>query len=241
MTITKHLRRLAELILPSPCVLCGQIGDELVCGPCHSQFFHTHERRCRQCALPMIGSDTDQRCGECVKNPPAFDHTIVACNYTAPLDQMVLALKFGHRLPIAKVFSEALLHSVLGMQQIPLPELLTIVPLGQLRLRERGFNQAAEIAKPLAKRLGIHLDLHLLHRHRETAQQSSLHPDERHQNMRNAFTLAPHALECVRGKHIAVIDDVMTTGTTLNEIAKLLKRFGAVKVTNYVFARTLPH
>lgn len=119
------------------------------------------------------------------------------------------------------------------------PDRLIAVPLGQLRLRERGFNQALEIARPLSRALGISMDARLISRPHDTQAQALLHPDERRKNIRNAFLVTGNAIDRVRGQHIGVVDDVMTTGETLNELAATLKRFGAARVTNFVFARTL--
>jgi ComF family protein len=152
-----------------------------------------------------------------------------------------LAYKFGHRLAFATLFAEMLRDAALKEHQQSLCDVLCPVPLGRQRLVERGFNQSLEIAKPLSHHLGVALYPTLLHRSRETAPQSSLHPDDRHKNVRSAFTIDSTAIELIRGKHIGVVDDVMTTGTTLNEIAGLLKRFGAAKVSNYAFARTPLH
>lgn len=194
-----------------------------------------------QCAIPLSAPDSHQRCGDCLTSVPSFDHTVVACNYAAPMDQLILAYKFGHRLAIASLFAEMLRDAALKEHQQSLCDLLCPVPLGRQRLVDRGFNQSLEIAKPLSRHLGVTLYPQLLRRSRETAQQSSLHPDDRHKNVRNAFTLDSTCMESIRGKHVGVVDDVITTGTTLNEIAALLKRFGAAKVSNYVFARTPLH
>ncbi|HTD06068.1 phosphoribosyltransferase family protein [Undibacterium sp.] len=228
-------------LLPSACALCGEHGRQVLCAACHGRFLSARQQRCVQCALPVPESAAQARCGACLKEAPSFDHTVAACNYAAPLDQLVLNLKFGHQLALAPVFSLMLRDAILEQRSIPLPDMLAMVPLGKRRLAERGFNQALEIAKPLAGHLGIPLMPQLLNRGRETAQQSGLHPDDRHKNVRHAFMLAPDALDSVKGRHIGIVDDVMTTGTTLNEIAGMLKRFGAAKVSNYVFARTLPH
>ncbi|GGC88559.1 hypothetical protein GCM10011396_39730 [Undibacterium terreum] len=194
--------------------------------------------------MPVVDDakgDSNAVCGACLRDAPAFDNTITACNYAAPLDQLVLNLKFGHQLALAPVFSSLLRDAILERRNAALPDILSIVPLGKARLAERGFNQALEIARPLARQLGIPLAAQLLQRARETAQQSGLHPDDRQKNVRNAFALAPEAMDSIKGRHVGIFDDVMTTGTTLNEIAAMLKRFGAEKVSNYVFARTLPH
>lgn len=228
-------------LIPSSCALCGKTENELICSGCHQQFFGTTSSRCIQCAIPLPVNDQQRRCGGCISAPPAFDRTITAGTYAAPVDQLILALKFGHRLALADLLSNMLRDAILQDPQHHLPDLLCPVPLGRQRLRERGFNQSLEIAKPLSIYLGIALYPQLIRRSRETAQQSSLHPDDRHKNVRNAFTLNDTAIDLVRGKHIGIVDDVMTTGTTSNEIAGLLKRFGAAKVSNYVFARTPLH
>ncbi|MEN3292101.1 MAG: hypothetical protein V7642_1354, partial [Burkholderiales bacterium] len=179
-------------------------------------------------------------CGDCLKQPPAFDATIAAVDYAPPLDQLVLALKFGNRLALAPLFARMLRDAVLRSPGFALPMQLTAAPLGAQRLMERGFNQALEIAKPLSRALGVPLDAKLVVRMRDTQAQAMLHPDERRENIRNAFFVSAHAMDSVRGRHIGVVDDVITTGETLNELAATLKRFGAARVTNFVFARTLP-
>jgi ComF family protein len=177
-----------------------------------------------------------------MKQPPAFDATIVAADYAPPTDQLVLALKFGSRLALAPLFARMLRDAILQArtENISLPTRLTAVPLGPQRLVERGFNQALEIAKPLSRSLGIQLAPQLMSRLRDTHAQALLHPDERHKNIKGAFVVMPHAADDIKGQHVGVVDDVITTGQTLNEIAATLKRFGAARVTNFVFARTLP-
>ncbi|MGZ3157483.1 MAG: ComF family protein [Burkholderiaceae bacterium] len=177
-----------------------------------------------------------------MKQPPAFDATIVAADYAPPIDQLVLALKFGNRLALAPLFARMLRDAILQarVQDDRLPTCMTAVPLGSQRLVERGFNQALEIAKPLSHSLGIKLMPQITSRLRDTSAQAMLHPDERHKNIRNAFVVSPDGIDYIKGQHIGVVDDVITTGETLNELAATLKRFGATRVTNFVFARTLP-
>ncbi|MFZ6749163.1 phosphoribosyltransferase family protein [Undibacterium sp. Ren11W] len=228
-------------LLPSSCPLCGTSGNELLCRDCRHQFFKQNQSRCRQCAIPLLAHDAQHICGECLSLTPAYDSTLVAGDYAAPIDQMVLALKFGQKLALATLFADLLRDALLQDPKLPLAELLCPVPLGRRRLQERGYNQSLEIAKPLSAHLGISLAPLMLIRSRETVQQSSLHPDARQKNVHKAFALNADFIDKVKGKHIGVIDDVMTTGTTLNEIAQLLKRFGAAQVSNYVFARTPRH
>jgi len=235
-------------LIPGICVLCGTTGAHTICPGCRTQFFGEIGLRCRCCALPMsqmsvlpTNEKTTSICRTCLHRPPAFDATIVACDYAAPVDQLVLKLKFAGAIALAPLFAdriiEALLHNAAA--DMPLPGCLTVVPLGRKRLQERGFNQSLEIAKPLALALGVPLVPRMLARVRDTVAQSLLSSSERQRNLVGAFTLLPQTIACVRGAHIGVVDDVMTTGETLNEIAATLKFFGAARVTNLVFARTV--
>ena len=220
--------------LPTSCALCGCDHSEALCDICRARHFATTRQRCRRCAIPLAAGAADS-CGECLKKPPAFDATIVAADYAPPVDQLVLALKFGNRLELAPLLGRMLHDAAVDAM---LPDRLTAVPLGPQRLAGRGFNQALEIARPLSRALGVALDARLVMRQRDTHAQSLLHPDERRQNIRKAFLVPAEAIDRVRGMHVGVVDDVMTTGETLNELAATLKRFGAARVTNFVFART---
>lgn len=238
---SQHLTARLSAAMPSSCALCGISNDDAICAGCHAQFFRQVQHRCTQCAIPLpaITATAAARCGDCLKQPPAFDATIAAIDYAPPIDRLVLALKFGNQLALAPLFARMLRDASLHAQHSPLPACMTAVPLGSQRLAERGFNQALEIARPLSHALGIGLDPHLAVRLRDTHAQSLLHPDERHRNIRHAFIASHDAIDRLRGRHIGVVDDVMTTGETLNELAATLKRFGATRVTNFVFARTL--
>jgi ComF family protein len=187
---------------------------------------------------PASTADTST-CGTCLSYPPAFDATIAAVDYAPPLDHLVLQLKFSARLPLAPWFAAMLRDAVLTRSGLPLPDLLCPVPLGDARLVERGFNQALEIARPLAGALGVALHPALAVRQLETRAQSGVSPHERAENIRGAFAVEDPAL--VSGRHVGLVDDVMTSGHTLDELAATFKRFGAARVTCLVFARTPPH
>jgi ComF family protein len=188
---------------------------------------------------PFLHGLDGQLCGACLAEPPAFDRTLVAADYDLPVDQLVLQLKFGHRLALAPLCARLLRDAVLSHPDYTLPALLCPVPLGPRRLAERGYNQALEIARPLARSMGVALHPQLVARVHETAAQSSVAPERRQQNIAGAFAVPEAAL--VAGRHIGVVDDVMTSGRTLNELAATLKRHGAAQVSNLVFARTPPH
>jgi ComF family protein len=237
-------QRLGRILagLPSCCALCGTTGAHLICGGCRQHYFTKGPPRCRQCANPTLLAST--LCGICLKQPRAFDNTIAVIDYAAPIDQLVLALKFGGRLALAPLFAEMLARAaqqqvMAGSGDTVLPELLTAVPLSASRLQQRGFNQALEIAKPLARILKLPLQHDLLRRQRDTLPQShGLDLLQRRRNLRRAFIVQPEAIKQIRGCHVGVVDDVMTTGETLNEFARTLRSAGASRVTNLVFART---
>ncbi len=239
-----------QLLLPASCALCGAGCEAIVCGACAFQFFGRDRLRCAPCGNPLGGiplggipldGQRQMRCGACLAEAPAFDATLVAGDYAAPLDQLVLRLKFGGQLALATLFAQLLHQAALRQPGFLLPDLLCPVPLGPRRLAERGFNQALEVAKPLARMLELPLHGALMQRVRETQAQSGLAPGERGRNIAQAFTLAPQARLLVRGRHIGIVDDVMSSGQTLDELAATLKRFGAARVSNLVFARTPPH
>lgn len=242
--IKNALKRRISILIPSSCLLCGMESGHLICQECTAQFFSATPKRCISCALPILIHDT--RCGNCLKNPPAYDKTTVACDYAAPFDQLVLALKFGHRTAVASALAELLAKALLNAStssstSSDLPDIFIPVPLSRQRLTQRGFNQALEIARPLAQLAGRPIYPDLLHRVRDTAAQTLVHPNQRHENILRAFSPNYHYADKIQGRHIGVVDDVMTTGATLHEVAACLKRHGAARVSNVVFARTLPH
>lgn len=223
--------------VPSCCALCGRDGRTALCTDCRRRYLTTAPLRCRQCAGLLPTGAASSLCGACLRAPPAFDAAIVVADYAAPLDQLVLGLKFGGQLALAPLLGELLADALRQRPQTDWPAILAPVPLGRQRLAERGFNQALEIARPLARTLSLPLAPMLLARSRETAPQTLLTPAERRVNLRRAFSLPPDSMVQVRGRHVGVVDDVLTTGMTLHEIAATLKHCGAARVTCLAFAR----
>jgi ComF family protein len=229
-------RALLRVLLPSTCALCGDGCDDVVCAACRDAYARPRAMRCGQCANPLQAPAL--LCGRCLDDPPAFDATVAAVDYAIPLDQLVLQLKFGARLALAPWFARQLRDAMLATPSLALPDLLCPVPLGPRRLVERGFNQALEIARPLAAALGVACHPALALRTLDTPAQSGTAPDARARNVRGAFAVADP--DVVEGRHIGLVDDVMTSGHTLGELAAAFKRCGAARVTNLVFARTPP-
>ena len=222
---TKFVQR---LIAPS-CLLCaGPSAGALLCAPCDADLPRLTGSLCDTCALPITEG---HRCGACLTHPPAYDHVCAPYTYAFPADALVQGLKYRSMLAIAPLFGSAIASS-LGER----PDVIIPMPLADARLRERGFNQAQEIARHVAKLTGIVLLPRACRKVRDTQPQAVLPWKERAKNMRKAFVCD----EDFAGRHVAVVDDVMTTGATLNELARNLKQAGAARVTGLIVARTLP-
>lgn len=213
-----------------PCLLCGAPSRERAwCDACEAALPYLIPAHCPQCALPAHGGAV---CGHCLQRPPYFDRTVAAFAYDFPVDKLVQALKFNEHLALARSLARTL-----GLRIVVRPDGIVPMPLHPARLRERGFNQSLELARHLARQLDIPLLSHAVQRVRDTPPQAGLRWKERKKNLRQAFSCDG----AVAGKHIAIVDDVMTTGASLNELAKVLKAAGARDVSAWVVARTLPH
>jgi ComF family protein len=217
---------LANLFFGGACFVCRGAARELLCAACRSELPRLAAERCPRCALPTPGGAV---CGRCLAEPPAYDATTAVLAYDFPADALVHALKFRGELALAP-FLGKLLSSAIQDESI---DRVIPVPLSSARLASRGYNQAVEIARHLARGK---LDLDTCVRPRDAAPQSGLPWDERRRNVRGAFGCR----RPLAGASVAVVDDVMTTGATLDELARTLKRAGAARVVNWVVARPLP-
>ena len=221
--------RLKNVHIPQDCFLCGVAGQRaILCGACEDNLPRLPSACCPVCSLPTLDGLI---CGRCLKKAPAFDDSVAAFDYGFPVDVLIRQFKYSHQLALGPWLAERLLVRLSGM---PLPKAALAMPLSRARLHERGFNQSLEIAKPLCRALGLPLLPHACERIRDTESQTTLPWKERAQNVRGAFACR----EDLAGKHIAIIDDVMTTGASVNELAKTLKKSGAARVSAWVIART---
>ncbi len=243
-TLRKKTARLADHImraLPHFCALCHSPGSSGLCDSCQARYFAGEQARCRQCAHQLAESKNAIRlCGACLKRPPAFDRIIAAADYAPPVDQLVQSLKFGSRLALAPLFATLLDHAIQKdyPENMDCPSLMAPVPLSDERLVTRGFNQALEIAKPLSRLRGISLVPHLIERIRDTPPQTVISLKARRKNIRGAFVINDAFKAQIQGAYIAIVDDVLTTGETMGELARVLKQAGAAQVSGFVFART---
>ena len=224
-----------DLLLPPRCVLCGlSSGPICICGACKEDLPWTGAH-CLQCGLPLE-SPIDQTCGSCIQRTPPFTQTICPLQYQFPVDRLVQSLKFKRQLAAGRVLSHLLCEWVVN-RDYDRPDMLIPVPLHNLRMFRRGFNQAFELADYAGRALDLPLLTGALRRHRNTRAQSGLSRKQRRKNVRGAFYWHGSAKpEC----HIALVDDVMTTGTTVSECTTVLKKAGVKRVDVWVAARAIP-
>lgn len=231
------LRSLSFRLLPGCCVQCGGAsahGRDL-CAACEADL-PWNLSCCGRCALPLV--QAAGLCGRCLKSAPEFDRALCALRYEWPLDALVTRFKFGADLAAGRVLAEVLTRDLQQRlasldQRLPRPQWLMPVPLHAERLQERGFNQALELARPLAQALDIPLCADGLQRQRATPRQTGLTALHRRRNVRGAFVVTAD----VRDRHIALVDDVITTAATVRECARVLRRAGAASVQVWAVAR----
>ncbi len=235
-----RLRMLADAWLPASCALCSlppsikMRFEAGICDSCVERLAGAAAQRCPVCAIRLpAGLATGTPCARCDRSPPAFEHTVVLADYAPPLDRLIHAMKFGSDLAAARALGKLLAIRVHANADAK-PQLLVAVPLAPARLATRGYNQSEAIARALARSLGIPLVRNGLLRIRETAAQSSLALAGRSANLHDAFSAATRFDDRVVG----LVDDVMTSGATLQAIACILKQAGARRVVNLVAART---
>lgn len=219
------------------CLLCDEPAEaEMpICVACEAEMPWLGEH-CQTCALPL--PEAGLTCDGCLLEPPAYEQVAVPWRYDFPVDSLITRFKhnakwpFGHLL--ADVLSQYLQHRF--DEDLPRPDALLPVPLAAKRLRQRGFNQAAMLARWLSRQLDLPCEENVVHRIQDTSAQQDLDAKARKRNLRNAFALTSDAN--VKGRHLALVDDVLTTGATAQALARLLMNAGAARVDVYCLART---
>lgn len=222
-----------------PCALCDapaiagkNNADILLCAHCLDLLPWYTAARCPQCALPNASGAF---CGICLQHTPAFDRTISIFQYAYPLDRLLHQFKYHQQLAWGALLANALLKQLPDLPLAERPDVLIAMPMHVNRIKQRGFNHALELAKALHKRWDIPLALEGCTRVIDTQTQAGMDMKTRTRNLRGAFKSQPSW----SGKHVMVVDDVMTTGASMHAVAKVLKHAGAAKVTSLVLARTL--
>jgi ComF family protein len=231
---TTHRQRswpvLLHWLLPLRCLLCGGAGAHGMdlCADCRKEL-PRNQSCCARCALPL--ATPAALCGECQRRSPPWDAAWAPFRYGWPLNRLESRFKFGADLAAGRVLSSLWRHE---SRPVALPQQIVTVPLHRSRLRHRGYNQVLELARPLARELRLPLCVDAIQRVRRTEAQTELDAVGRRRNVRGAFALRGGV---VLAPHVALIDDVMTTGATLAECARVLKRAGVQRVDVWALAR----
>ena len=222
-----------DYLLPPTCILCGSSGfnGRDICELCYQRLLR-NDLCCYRCAevfeTPMAFPSL---CGRCLSSQPAFDETYAPFIYQGEMRHLITSLKFGAHYKNARLLGLLLADHL--KQTAQRPDLILPIPLHKARYRQRSFNQAIEIAKTVSRELRIPLDLNSCLRHRDTPHQTALSAKQRRKNMKNAFSI----INPIIAQHIAILDDVMTTGSTAHELAYVLKKEGVGRVDVWVCAR----
>ena len=221
-------------VFPPICILCGDRGEGLdLCAGCHADLPWV-KATCPRCGRAL---STATLCENCQRHSPFYDRIFTAFAYEPPVDHLVVSLKFQDRLAHARLLGELLAES-LAKRIGPLPELILPVPLHYTRLRTRGYNQALELAYPVGRRLGVPVAATVCRRVHATTAQSRLSAERRRHNVRGAFAVMQR--NKIAGRHVAILDDVVTTGHTVNELARVLCQAGAREIEVWAIARAVP-
>ena len=237
-SIRQVYRRILPSITPeSFCVLCGEVcggsSQSLICEPCLSDL-PVITTPCSVCSVTLSAKDSAGMCGSCLQTKPFYQKSVIPLEYTFPITELIKQLKYNDKLLFSEILSQSVLDKI-RQESRPLPEVIIPVPLHPFRLMKRGFNQSALIAKNISTELNIPIDLKSCRRIRNTLQQTGFNKSKRKKNIRNAFSVSSK----FSAKHVAILDDVVTTGSTVNELARVLQQAGAETIEVWACARTI--
>jgi ComF family protein len=227
----------SHLLWPARCLVCAEAGEEArdLCVAC-SRALPWNRSACVRCALPLrppsdfATADATPICGQCLRRPPPLQAVHAACIYDFPVDRLLPRFKFHRDLAAGRLLAQLMAEAFAPLQR---PQAVIALPLHRSRLRARGYDQALELARPLARALQLPLLEGALRRTRATTPQSELSALARHRNLRGAFACDGATLPA----HVVLVDDVMTTGATLHAAAKALRRAGVERIDAWVCAR----
>lgn len=241
VTITKSFQSLFHFLLPQICTSCGQnllTHQPLsLCNDCHFSLpWLGHS--CSICALPLVDNQA-KICGQCIQRPPAFCESKIPFRYEYPLDHLILQFKFQHQFAKGKVLSQLMVDFLRdAYKDHLLPDAVIAVPMNPWRRFMRGFNQSELLCRDISKFLAIPILTQIVTRKKQLYSQKDSNKKTRQANLKNAFEFRSDKKLHIRGKHLAVVDDVVTTGTTAREFSQLLMKNGAASVVVWALART---
>jgi ComF family protein len=229
------LQKTSQLIYPKVCLRCNAEGSNSMdlCERCYQQLPWI-EHACARCALPLSASDA-VTCGACSNRDVKFERAYAPFLFEEFIRDTIYQFKFNQKLNQGKLLAQLLLKYI-EQKHAPIPDLIIPVPLYKKRLRKRGYNQALEIARIVSKHLKCGLAYQEIYRNRDTSVQMELPAKQRYKNVKNAFSLKENA-NILKNKHICIIDDVMTTGNTVNEVAKCVRKVGVKNIDVWCIAR----
>lgn len=239
-SVKRFFSELLDIILPPICHICHSFipkADVLhICPTCRELLPLVSSPLCSICGIPFNGTGDDHRCGACLTHPPHFDTARATFLYEGPIRDLIHSFKYNQRTHLRYPLALLSLEGVIEVIADHKPQLIIPVPLHRSRLRHRGFNQAALLGRVLSRQLILPMVPDALIRNRATEPQITLAASERRVNVNGAFSVARP--DDVVGKRILLLDDVMTTGSTMNECSKELKKAGADMVIAVTVART---
>ncbi len=222
------LKQLLITLLPQVCALCSEpVAEAALCAACTARL-PVIEPCCSHCGISLPCTAV---CPDCLKRPPVYDHCVAGLQYSYPVDRLIQAMKYRGQLHLLASLMLPLSRRLANLSG--LPDCLVPVPLHVRRLGWRGYNQAGLIARELSRRLDLPCIDQMISRTRHTQEQARLGPTQRKANISKAFRLNA----AVNYQHVAIIDDVVTTGATCNELAHLLKQAGVQRVVVWALAR----
>ena len=240
--LIQHIHAALDHLLPATCILCGGAGDDGLdlCAGCRADLPGIAPC-CGRCALPLPPGRVDGAlCGRCQRHPPPFEHCLAAFRYQDALPMLVAGIKFRDRMNHLRLLGTLLAEAIAAQLATSpdtagsRPDAVIPVPLHRRRLRERGYNQALELARHLSRYMDLPLDADCCSRHRATPPQSSLERRARLANVRGAFATRRR----LDGRHLIIVDDVVTTASTVTEMTRALRQAGAARVDVWCLART---
>ncbi|MBA2654176.1 MAG: ComF family protein [Gammaproteobacteria bacterium] len=230
------LKKCIDWLLPINCIVCGFTHNDFFCSDCLAELPWL-KGYCYTCGTELPSETWAQQCGECLINPPPFERALILFSYRFPIPSLITQLKFQKKLRLAYPIGVLLAKKILeqyNAHNLTLPECIIPVPLHISRLRTRGYNQSVEIARPLKKLLDLPVDFLCVRRTRSTAPQSLLEIKDRQRNIKNVFQVT----KPLPYRHVAILDDVITTAGTVSELAKVLKKAGVATIEVWCIART---
>lgn len=229
-----RLPSVARIVVPRPCIVCQDWGSATVCHRCRDRFAAPRPR-CPRCALPTAQAAV---CGACLHQPPAYGHAVAAADYGFPWDRLIAAFKFQDQPEWAGVLAGLIDDAITRHPGLPGADCVLPVPLSAARLAERGYNQAWELARCLGTRRCLPAHADALLRLRDTPHQVGAGRAQRLHNLSAALWVPPAGAPRIAGRHVALVDDVLTTGATAQAAALALHAAGAASVQVWVVART---